>query len=42
MVPGAFIVCSYQLEGDSLTVAQQRNQNGPYPSPVTFKLVRVE
>jgi hypothetical protein len=42
MAPGAFIVSSYQLDGDSLTIAQQRNQSGPYASPVTFKLVRIE
>jgi hypothetical protein len=42
MAPGAFIVSSYKLDGDTLWLAQQRNQSGPYPSPVTFKLVRVE
>ena len=42
MAPGAFIVCSYKLDGDTLSVTQVRNQGGPYPSPVTFKDVRVE
>jgi hypothetical protein len=42
MAPGAFIVNTYKRDGDTLWIAQQRNQNGPYANPVTFKLVRVE
>ena len=42
MAPGAFIVCSFKLDGTTLTIAQQRNQAGPYPSPVTFTLKRIE
>jgi hypothetical protein len=42
MVPGAFIVYSYKLNGDTLWVTQQRNQNGPFANPFTLKLVRVE
>ena len=42
MAPGAFIANTYTLDGNTLTVTQVRNQAGPYPSPVTFKLVRVE
>jgi len=42
MAAGAFIVSSCRLDGDTLTIAQQRNQSGPYPNPVTFKLVRIE
>jgi hypothetical protein len=42
MVPGAFIVYTYKLDGNALWLAQQRNQNGPYPTPATFKLVRIE
>lgn len=42
MASGAFIVCSFKLEGTTLTIAQQRNQAGPYASPVTFTLARVE
>jgi len=42
MAPGAFIVCAFKLDGATLTIAQQRNQTGPYPSPVTFTLKRLE
>ena len=42
MGPGVFITYSYKLEGDTIWVTQQRNQNGPFPNPVTFKSVRVE
>jgi hypothetical protein len=42
MVPGAFITYSYKLEGDSLWVTQQRNQQGPFANPVTIKAVRIE
>jgi hypothetical protein len=42
MASGAFIISSYQLNGETLTIAQQRNQSGPYASPVTFTLTRVE
>jgi hypothetical protein len=42
MATGAFIVCSFKLDGATLTIAQQRNQAGPYPSPVTFTLTRVD
>jgi hypothetical protein len=42
MASGAFIVCSFKLEGATLTIVQQRNQAGPYPNPVTFTLTRVE
>ena len=37
MGPGVFITYSYKLEGDTMWVTQQRNQNGPFPNPVTFK-----
>jgi len=40
--PGAFIVYTYKLEGDTLWLVQQRNQAGPYPNPATFKSVRIE
>ncbi len=39
---GAFTVYSYKLEGDTLTVTPQRNQNGPIADSVTIKSVRVE
>jgi hypothetical protein len=42
MGPGVYIVYSYKLEGDTLWLTQQRNQNGPFPSPFTLRLVRVE
>jgi len=42
MAPGAFITYSYKLEGDTLWVTFQKNQNGPIVNPVTVKAVRVE
>jgi hypothetical protein len=42
MGPGVFIAYVYKLEGNTLSLTQQRNQNGPFPSPFTLKLVRVE
>ena len=42
MAPGAFIVYSIKQQGDTIWLTQQRNQSGPFASPVTFKLVRVE
>jgi len=42
MVSGAVIVYASTLEGSTLTLTQQRNQSGPFPNPVTFKLMRVE
>jgi hypothetical protein len=42
MGAGVFITYSYTLDGDRLSMTQQRNQTGPFANPVTFKLVRVE
>jgi len=42
MGPGVFITYSYKLDGTTLSLTQQRNQNGPFPNPFTLKLVRVE
>jgi hypothetical protein len=42
MGPGVFITYSYRLEGDTLSLTQQRNQNGPFANPFTLKLLRVE
>jgi hypothetical protein len=42
MGPGVFITYAYKLEGDTLSLTQQRNQNGPFPAPFTLKLTRVE
>ena len=42
MAPGAFIVYGFKQDGDTLWLTQQKNQSGPFASPATFKLVRVE
>ena len=42
MGPGVFITYSYKLDGDTLSLTQQRNQSGPFVNPFTLKLVRVE
>jgi hypothetical protein len=42
MGPGVFITYSYTLEGDTLSLTQQRNQNGPFANPFTLRLTRVE
>jgi hypothetical protein len=42
MGPGVFITYAYKLDGDTLSLTQQRNQNGPFPNPFSFKLVRAE
>lgn len=42
MGPGVFITYSYKLEGDSLSLTQERNQNGPFANPFTLRLTRVE
>ena len=42
MGPGVFITYSYKLDGNTLSLTQQRNQNGPFANPFTLKLVRVE
>ena len=42
MGPGVFIAYAYKLDGDTLSLTQQRNQNGPFANPFTLKLVRVE
>jgi hypothetical protein len=42
MGAGVFIAYTYKLEGDTLSLTQQKNQAGPFPNPFTFKLVRVE
>ena len=42
MGPAVFITYSYQLDGDTLSLTQQRNQNGPFNNPFTLKLTRVE
>jgi hypothetical protein len=42
MGAGVFITYSYKLEGDTLVITQQRNQNGSFNNPFSLKLVRVE
>lgn len=42
MQPDAFYVMSFKVDGDTLTLTQVRNNAGPFPNPVTFKLTRVE
>jgi hypothetical protein len=42
MGPGVFITYAYKLDGNTLSLTQQRNQNGPFHNPFTLKLVRVE
>jgi hypothetical protein len=42
MGPGVFITYLYKLDGDTLVLTQQRNQNGPFANPFSLKLVRVE
>ena len=42
MGPGVFVTYSFKLDGDTLSLTQQRNQSGPFTSPFTLKLVRVE
>ena len=42
MGPGVFITYAFKLDGDTLVLTQQRNQNGPFANPFALKLVRVE
>ena len=42
MGPGVFLTYAYKLDGDTLSLTQQRNQNGPFATPFMLKLVRVE
>jgi hypothetical protein len=42
MARGAFVSYTYTLDGDTLRITEQRNQNGPFANPVSFKAVRVE
>lgn len=42
MAPGAFISYGYMLDGDTLRITEQRNQNGPLANPASFKAIRVE
>ena len=39
---GVFLTYAYKLDGDTLSLTQQRNQHGPFATPFMLKLVRVE
>jgi hypothetical protein len=42
MGAGVFITYSFKLDGNTMWVTQERNQNGPFAHPVTVKVVRIE
>jgi hypothetical protein len=42
MAPGAFVTYTYKLDGNTLLVTYQKDQNGPIVNPVTVKAVRIE
>jgi hypothetical protein len=42
MSRGAFVTYTYKLEGDTLWVTFEKNQDGPISNPATIKLVRIE
>ena len=42
MGQGVFITYAYKLDGDTLSLTQQRNQNGPFANPFSLKFVRAE
>jgi hypothetical protein len=42
MAPGAFMSYAYTLDGDTLHITEQRNQNGPLANPASFTAVRIE
>ena len=42
MAPGVFTTSSFKLDGKTLTITPERNQNGPTENPTTWKLTRVE
>lgn len=42
MGAGVFITYAYRLDGDTLSLTQRRNQNGPFGNPFTLKLIRLE
>jgi hypothetical protein len=42
MASSSFSTYVYKLDGDTLWVTEQRNQNGPIADPATVKAVRVE
>ena len=42
MTAGAFVVYTWSVAGNQLTVSPLRTQNGPVANPPTIKLVKVE
>jgi hypothetical protein len=42
MTAGAFVVYTWSMAGNQLTVSPLRTQNGPVANPPTIKLVKVE
>jgi hypothetical protein len=42
MQPDALYVMAFKLDGNTMTLTQVRNNAGPFPNPVTFKLTRLE
>ena len=42
MKPGNFGTWSYKLDGNTLTMTQKANQDGPNANPVTLKFTRLE
>jgi hypothetical protein len=42
MKTGSFTVSSFKVEGNTLSVTESRNQDGPIANPTTRKLTRIE
>ena len=42
MAPGAFSTSSYKLDGNTLSITQERNTAGAVANPTTWKLTRIE
>lgn len=42
MAAGAYTTYSFKLDGNTLSLTDTRNANGPAPNPTTLKLSRVE
>jgi hypothetical protein len=42
MAPGAVLVYSFKLEGNTLTTTDVRNANGPVANPATITYTRIE
>jgi hypothetical protein len=42
MASGAFSTATYKLDGNTLTITQERNTAGPVANPTTWKLTRIE